>query len=82
MIDDRTVAAASYAGGATSVVSALTLTDIGIIVGIITAIATFAFNVWYRHRHFKLEEQDRKDRLAMERLEHFARLEALKREQD
>jgi hypothetical protein len=40
----------SYAGGSVSVLSALTLTDWGILIGIATAIGTFALNLYYQHR--------------------------------
>lgn len=40
----------SYIGGMTSILSALTLTDIGIIVGILTALMTFALNAVYQYR--------------------------------
>jgi len=36
--------ASSYAGSVVAVLSSLTLTDIGIIVGIVTALATFGLN--------------------------------------
>lgn len=44
----KAVSTVSYAGAGTSIVSSLTLTDWGIIVGIITALATFALNVWFQ----------------------------------
>lgn len=65
---DKAMSATSYAGGAVSVLSALTLTDIGILVGIITALATFALNVTYHWR------KDRREREA-----HEMRLEQIKR---
>lgn len=57
---------ASYFGSAISVLSALTLTEWGIIVGIFTALCTFLFNLIY---------QSRKD--ARERREHEARMRLL-----
>lgn len=49
-------AAASYAGAVVSVVSSLTLTEIGIIIGIVTALLTFAFNVIYGWRRERREQ--------------------------
>lgn len=54
---DRAYAVSSYAGGAAAVVSALTLTEIGIIVGIVTALLTFAMNIWYQTRKDRREQQ-------------------------
>lgn len=70
MIDaDKAVSTASYGGGIVSVVSALTLTDWGIIVGIVTALLTFAMNAYYRwNKHH------------MEKLEHQARMRVLKKQ--
>lgn len=65
---DKVVSATSYAGGLASVLSALTLTDVGIIVGIITALATFALNATYHWR------KDRREREA-----HELRLEQIRR---
>lgn len=55
----------SYAGSVVAVISSLTLTQVGVIVGILTAFATLLLNVWYTRR---------KDR--REALESAARLEA------
>lgn len=41
------VKTASYGGATLSIGSALTLSDFGIIVGIITALLTFGLNVWW-----------------------------------
>lgn len=72
-VQDRAVAAASYAGAGFSVFSGLTLTDVGIIVGIVTAILTFGINVWFKRRSHRSEEELRdlekkKARLEIERL--------------
>lgn len=40
----------SYSGALASIVSSLTLTEWGIVVGIVTAVATFAFNIYYQMR--------------------------------
>lgn len=58
MLTEKTVATTSYTGAATSIFSALTLTDIGIIVGIITAVLTFAFNVWFQYQRHKREKEE------------------------
>lgn len=47
---DKVMSAASYVGATTSVISGLTLTDWGIIVGIFTALITFAANQWWQAR--------------------------------
>lgn len=63
----------SYAGGVTAIGASLTLTDIGIIVGIGTALLTFALNAWYTRR-----KNDREQILAdLERREREARLAQL-----
>lgn len=62
------MAAVSYGGGAVSVLSAMTLTDVGVLVGIATAILTFAANMYFRWA------QDRR-----EREEHARRIEELQR---
>jgi biopolymer transport protein ExbB/TolQ len=36
----------SYAGGAVAIGTSLTLTQVGILVGIVTALLTFALNAW------------------------------------
>ncbi|MEM5389230.1 HP1 family phage holin [Paraburkholderia phymatum] len=55
--------AASYAGSAVSLVSSLTLTDIGVLVGIATAIATFALNVFFMRRKDAREQRESDARL-------------------
>jgi len=57
MVTDKTISATSYAGGGFSVMSALTLTDIGIIVGIVTALATFGLNAWWGYRRDRRERE-------------------------
>lgn len=47
----------SYAGGAVSIGASLTLTEIGVIVGIITAVLTFIVNVVYTYRRDQREER-------------------------
>lgn len=70
-----TLKTGSYLGGAFSVASALTLTDVGIIVGIATAILTFVINWIYKRkeneraeRHAQREEE--RHRMIMESLAH------------
>lgn len=55
----------SYAGAAVSVASSLTLTEIGVIVGIVTALLTFAGNAVYMYRKDKREQRETEARLAM-----------------
>lgn len=55
-IQDKAVAASSYFGASVSVISGLTLTDWGILVGILTALLTFAGNIWYQRRKHNGEE--------------------------
>lgn len=62
--------AAAYAGSAVSLGSALTLTQVGVLVGIVTAIGTFGLNAWIGYS----KRQD-------EHEEHLARMRALDREE-
>lgn len=63
----------SYAGSVVAVLSSLTLTDIGIIIGIVTALATFWLNTIYTRR--KVEYMRRKE--EWEAQEHAARMRLL-----
>ncbi|MDH1009998.1 phage holin family protein [Pseudomonas nicosulfuronedens] len=56
-MSDKVMSATSYAGAAAAAVSALTLTDIGIIVGIVTALLTFGANMIYQYRKDRREER-------------------------
>ena len=47
---DRASTGISYGGGIVSITAALTLTDWGIVLGMITAVATFCVNWYYQHR--------------------------------
>ncbi|MCS6456000.1 phage holin [Burkholderia thailandensis] len=58
----------SYAGSIASVASSLTLTDIGVIVGILTAIATFGLNFYFARRKDRREQIELAARLR--ELEH------------
>jgi membrane protein implicated in regulation of membrane protease activity len=55
--------AASYAGALSSVVASLTLTEIGVIVGITTAVLTFLLNLFYTRRRDKREQAESEARL-------------------
>lgn len=57
MTDDRVMSAASYTGAGISVLSGLTLTDVGIIVGIATAILTFVANMVWQARKDRRERE-------------------------
>lgn len=56
----------SYAGGAVAIGTSLTLTEVGIWVGIITALLTFGLNAWYtakkNARESELADLDRRER--------------------
>lgn len=56
-MNDKTVSATSYLGAAYSVLSSMTLTEWGIVTGIITALATFALNAWWGSRRDRREHQ-------------------------
>lgn len=47
---DRASTGISYGGGIVSIMAALTLTDWGIVLGMITAVATFCVNWYYKNR--------------------------------
>jgi protein-S-isoprenylcysteine O-methyltransferase Ste14 len=47
----------SYAGGVASVAASLTLTQVGVIVGIVTALLTFVFNAVFMYRRDRREER-------------------------
>ena len=69
----------SYAGAAVTVATSMTLTQFGVIVGIVTALLTFALNAWYTHqrnsREHLLADLERREREF--RLEQFlAQLQA------
>ncbi|MEH6434276.1 HP1 family phage holin [Massilia sp. DD77] len=67
----------SYAGGVTAIGASLTLTQVGILVGIVTALLTFLLNVWYTRqknaREWMLADLERREREA-----HLAQIEAAK----
>jgi len=55
----------SYAGSVSSIGAALTFTDIGVIVGIITALLTCAANVIYMARRDRREQRESDARLGV-----------------
>lgn len=60
--------AASYTGSVVALGSSLTLTDVGVIVGIATAILTFALNAFFMWRKDQREQHESDERLReMER---------------
>lgn len=52
---EQKLSTASYAAAGVSILAGLTLTEWGVLVGIVTAVATFGLNWLYRHRSYKLE---------------------------
>ena len=52
---DKVMSGVSYAGGAVSVAAGLTLTEWGIIVGIVTALLTFLANQLWQARKYRME---------------------------
>lgn len=63
-MNDKTMAAVSYGGAGASVGSALTLTDWGIIIGIVTALLTFGANIVYQSRRDRREQLEHDARMA------------------
>lgn len=56
---------ASYAGGVTSVGASLTMTELGVMVGIVTAILTFIVNLVFTYRKDRREERESDARLGV-----------------
>ncbi len=54
---------ASYTGAVVSIGSSLTLTGLGIIVGMVTAILTFAVSTYFAWRRDRREEREARARL-------------------
>lgn len=72
--------ATSYAGGAVSIGSALTLSQWGVIAGIVTALLTLGLNIWYTRQKNAREQHlaDQQARVAeLAEREAIARLAAL-----
>lgn len=55
----------SYAGAIASILSSLTLTDIGVIFGILTALATFILNWWVKTREELRAEREHEARMKL-----------------
>ena len=55
--------AASYAGSGVAMGASLTLTDIGVIVGIATAVLTFSLNAYFMWRKDQREQRESDERL-------------------
>lgn len=53
----------SYGGAAFSIFSGLTLTEIGVIIGIVTALLTFGLNAYYTYRKDRREQMEFEARL-------------------
>lgn len=62
---DRTINTASYVGSGASILSALTLTDVGILIGIVTALLTLLLNASYHWRRDKREREAHAIRIAV-----------------
>jgi Tfp pilus assembly protein FimT len=56
-MSDKVMSGVSYAGAGVSVASGLTLTEWGIVVGIVTALLTFAANLFYQYRKDRREQR-------------------------
>ena len=56
-MSDKVTSWVSYAGAFLSVFSGLTLTEWGIVVGIFTALLTFAANLLYQYRKDRREQR-------------------------
>jgi hypothetical protein len=54
----------SYAGGMTSIGASLTLTEFGVLVGIVTAMLTFIINAIYVYRRDRREQRESDAALA------------------
>lgn len=55
---------ASYAGGIVSICSAITLSEVGVLVGIITAVLTCIANLVHARRKDRREERESAARIA------------------
>lgn len=64
---DKAMNAASYGGAAVSVTSGLTLTEWGVIAGIVTAIVTLLANLFYQWRKDRREHELYRLELEMRR---------------
>lgn len=55
-MSDKVTSWISYAGAFLSVFTGLTLTEWGIIVGIVTAVLTYATNAYYQRKRFAMDQ--------------------------
>lgn len=55
--------AASYAGSGVALASSLTLTQVGVIVGIATAVATFGSNLYFQWRDDQRKQRESEERI-------------------
>lgn len=62
---NRAINTASYVGSGASILSALTLTDVGILIGIVTALMTLLLNAVYHWRRDKREREAHSIRIAV-----------------
>ncbi|WP_068635016.1 hypothetical protein [Thauera butanivorans] len=56
-MNDRTLSTASYAGGLISVLSALTLNDLGVVVGILIGLIGLVLQAWHIIRKDRREQR-------------------------
>ena len=71
----------SYTGALVTVVTSLTLTQFGVIVGIFTALLTFLLNAWYtRERNMREREQNTREQMQADIERQLADLERRERE--
>ena len=54
---DAVMSATSYGGAGASIIAGLTLTDLGIVVGIVTAVLTLLFNIYYQRRKDRRQQR-------------------------
>lgn len=57
MLLEKTVTNSTYTASVFAVISAMTLTDWGILVGILTAIGTFLLNYYFQRRRDRREQK-------------------------
>jgi len=50
-------AKATYVGGGGTALFGLTLNEVGVVIGVLFTVATFAVTWYYRHRHYKLQQR-------------------------
>jgi hypothetical protein len=55
----------SYAGSVTAIGASMTLTNIGILIGIVTALLTCALNIYFMRRKDQREQRESDARMAL-----------------